>query len=161
MVFIRTSSLSLNTVILELFFFQAEDGIRDRTVTGVQTCALPISWCHPTILKITPGGALNAFATIPDSFFAQGVAIDRSDNLFVMAIGWSDNVSIIFKLTPEGRRRSFGFVPGHGLGLAFDSAGNLFVADATNRTVYKFAPGWHTEHIRWSRSFHQFREWPY
>src|SRR5207245_3753097 len=28
-----------------LFFFQAEDGIRDATVTGVQTCALPI--CSP------------------------------------------------------------------------------------------------------------------
>src|SRR5438094_10474321 len=28
---------------LFFFFFQAEDGIRDRTVTGVQTCALPIS----------------------------------------------------------------------------------------------------------------------
>src|SRR6266487_5190199 len=26
-----------------LFFFQAEDGIRDGRVTGVQTCALPIS----------------------------------------------------------------------------------------------------------------------
>src|SRR5207249_5595675 len=26
------------------FFFQAEDGIRDRNVTGVQTCALPISF---------------------------------------------------------------------------------------------------------------------
>src|SRR5688572_32429228 len=26
------------------FFFQAEDGIRDLTVTGVQTCALPILW---------------------------------------------------------------------------------------------------------------------
>src|SRR2546429_4651323 len=26
-----------------LFFFQAEDGIRDVAVTGVQTCALPIS----------------------------------------------------------------------------------------------------------------------
>src|SRR5256886_15802404 len=26
----------------EFFFFQAEDGIRDLTVTGVQTCALPI-----------------------------------------------------------------------------------------------------------------------
>src|SRR5260370_31253993 len=25
------------------FFFQAEDGIRDSSVTGVQTCALPIS----------------------------------------------------------------------------------------------------------------------
>src|SRR5699024_11691715 len=28
------------------FFFQAEDGIRDRNVTGVQTCALPISDDH-------------------------------------------------------------------------------------------------------------------
>src|SRR5699024_105693 len=27
---------------LSCFFFQAEDGIRDRNVTGVQTCALPI-----------------------------------------------------------------------------------------------------------------------
>src|SRR5256886_12470061 len=27
---------------LSVFFFQAEDGIRDLTVTGVQTCALPI-----------------------------------------------------------------------------------------------------------------------
>src|SRR5688572_31180219 len=26
------------------FFLQAEDGIRDLTVTGVQTCALPILW---------------------------------------------------------------------------------------------------------------------
>src|SRR5699024_12126743 len=29
--------------LIGLFFFQAEDGIRDRNVTGVQTCALPIS----------------------------------------------------------------------------------------------------------------------
>src|SRR2546422_10109900 len=32
------------------FFFQAEDGIRDVAVTGVQTCALPISGGH------LPGG---------------------------------------------------------------------------------------------------------
>src|SRR2546427_7188402 len=42
------------------FFFQAEDGIRDLTVTGVQTCALPISWllafCHarnPALPEVT------------------------------------------------------------------------------------------------------------
>src|SRR6266487_5459577 len=29
------------------FFFQAEDGIRDGRVTGVQTCALPISRTRP------------------------------------------------------------------------------------------------------------------
>src|SRR5256886_12631786 len=39
------------------FFFQAEDGIRDLTVTGVQTCALPIftrdqgSWVQRTTLR--------------------------------------------------------------------------------------------------------------
>src|SRR5207248_5439789 len=36
------------------FFFQAEDGIRDRTVTGVQTCALPIS-IHPSTWACPPG----------------------------------------------------------------------------------------------------------
>src|SRR2546427_958333 len=39
------------------FFFQAEDGIRDLTVTGVQTCALPISsgggHGHPDRLHLT------------------------------------------------------------------------------------------------------------
>src|SRR5688572_31828611 len=30
------------------FFFQAEDGIRDLTVTGVQTCALPICRRRPS-----------------------------------------------------------------------------------------------------------------
>src|SRR6266567_6777314 len=40
------------------FFFQAEDGIRDLTVTGVQTCALPIwpgSTARGPIAIIRPG----------------------------------------------------------------------------------------------------------
>src|SRR5437763_1531838 len=37
-----TSLMNLNQA--AHFFFQAEDGIRDTSVTGVQTCALPISW---------------------------------------------------------------------------------------------------------------------
>src|SRR5260370_39709194 len=36
------SLLSANCLRLFFFFFQAEDGIRDSSVTGVQTCALPI-----------------------------------------------------------------------------------------------------------------------
>src|SRR2546426_4944808 len=39
-------------VILLFFFFQAEDGIRDYKVTGVQTCALPI--CLALVLRIEP-----------------------------------------------------------------------------------------------------------
>src|SRR2546421_5803541 len=38
---------------LFVFFFQAEDGIRDLIVTGVQTCALPI-WPFELLLKIWP-----------------------------------------------------------------------------------------------------------
>src|SRR2546430_10144951 len=36
-----TTHKNLRRVVF-FFFFQAEDGIRDLTVTGVQTCALPI-----------------------------------------------------------------------------------------------------------------------
>src|SRR6266853_2895933 len=36
-------ALLSSDIIQFFFFFQAEDGIRDLTVTGVQTCALPIS----------------------------------------------------------------------------------------------------------------------
>src|SRR6266481_5101606 len=35
-----------------IFFFQAEDGIRDGTVTGVQTCALPISHGRGLVQKL-------------------------------------------------------------------------------------------------------------
>src|ERR1022692_2165335 len=34
--------LNLSLLLFFFFFFQAEDGIRDYKVTGVQTCALPI-----------------------------------------------------------------------------------------------------------------------
>src|SRR6266545_5420116 len=42
------------------FFFQAEDGIRDKLVTGVQTCALPISRrTKAPRLRIGRGGELH------------------------------------------------------------------------------------------------------
>src|SRR5205823_9135098 len=45
-------------------FFQAEDGIRDKLVTGVQTCALPISsnWRRPCPSIIATGRATSASA---------------------------------------------------------------------------------------------------
>src|SRR5687767_7625122 len=39
---------------LIFFFFQAEDGIRDKLVTGVQTCALPICRQLPAVLDLGP-----------------------------------------------------------------------------------------------------------
>src|SRR2546430_9116110 len=40
--FTTKQSYEGDTNVLSTFFFQAEDGIRDLNVTGVQTCALPI-----------------------------------------------------------------------------------------------------------------------
>src|SRR5258708_20669282 len=42
---VRDSVVRLSSTVF--FFFQAEDGIRDDLVTGVQTCALPIYSFHP------------------------------------------------------------------------------------------------------------------
>src|SRR3989441_1292097 len=46
---------SVFVVLFVFFFFQAEDGIRDKLVTGVQTCALPISGAH-TRAPVAGGG---------------------------------------------------------------------------------------------------------
>src|SRR5699024_12133259 len=79
------------------FFFQAEDGIRDRNVTGVQTCALPIfsylsiglSGIYGTFLGISANqvylfvifGALLGVIKVNDFFFEAGKiagkALDR------------------------------------------------------------------------------------
>src|SRR5699024_12066875 len=51
---------------LMIFFFQAEDGIRDRNVTGVQTCALPICSCGRfSTVKIARFKRLRCFFSSP------------------------------------------------------------------------------------------------
>src|SRR5699024_11747464 len=55
------------------FFFQAEDGIRYRNVTGVQTCALPI-------YRSGAGGCGDGEAQI-------GQAFDREDHMTLIAVG--------------------------------------------------------------------------
>src|SRR5207237_6643737 len=44
---IRTNAFRRTSAAYYCFFFQAEDGIRDSSVTGVQTCALPIFLTRP------------------------------------------------------------------------------------------------------------------
>src|SRR5207245_7986272 len=49
------------------FFFQAEDGIRDATVTGVQTCALPIFPAYEYVKR--GSGSLAALGRGPAGLF--------------------------------------------------------------------------------------------
>src|SRR5207237_5541881 len=66
-----------------LFYFQAEDGIRDSSVTGVQTCALPISasWRYQQspdtgaallTMRVTPPASCYAFSPRPEETAAGG-----------------------------------------------------------------------------------------
>src|SRR6266540_6633944 len=52
---------------LFFFFFQAEDGIRDRDVTGVQTCALPICGFVVTLPKIQLPEQVTVLADLYDT----------------------------------------------------------------------------------------------
>src|SRR2546427_8957969 len=62
------------------FFFQAEDGIRDLTVTGVQTCALPIS---------PPGGEPlpDVCARVLQAIGRIGASHRNGDDVLVVAHG--------------------------------------------------------------------------
>src|SRR5256886_12477380 len=54
------------------FFFQAEDGIRDLTVTGVQTCALPISYGSPCGFRSPRTAAVRLSAGAPSCWRTSG-----------------------------------------------------------------------------------------
>src|SRR5438034_691419 len=74
-VWAATQGLRTRRWISTLFFFQAEDGIRDHCVTGVQTCALPIS-----TVPFTLGFAWTAAASAAQAARrpATGAASNRS-----------------------------------------------------------------------------------
>src|SRR2546429_2158507 len=63
------------------FFFQAEDGIRDVAVTGVQTCALPISELIDEIAPLTIGQATPGGSpfVISEVLLVHDCGPDRSD----------------------------------------------------------------------------------
>src|SRR5437660_2584741 len=54
------SNIDIDCACSLLFFFQAEDGIRDGHVTGVQTCALPISHSASSASAWTPSASGSA-----------------------------------------------------------------------------------------------------
>src|SRR2546430_13104831 len=58
------------------FFFQAEDGIRDLTVTGVQTCALPILFGRLFHSSEDTGWTYGPYTQVP---FNDGESISNND----------------------------------------------------------------------------------
>src|SRR5256885_8856650 len=84
----------------KVFFFQAEDGIRDYKVTGVQTCALPISLgitvgtVTPTMKAFRPGAgrvwSAVESSTVPCDALAVSVSGDSP-----LTVTFSDRKSVV------------------------------------------------------------------
>src|SRR5438552_8127420 len=72
----KLAFLMLVLCLLFIFFFQAEDGIRDDLVTGVQTCALPIPPL-PSSTPAPPSVSISSTMGRAHSGFAQTTERDR------------------------------------------------------------------------------------
>src|SRR5262249_57800029 len=78
-----------------VFFFQAEDGIRDWSVTGVQTCALPI-WPRPT-------GCRRRSALAKNPSYSSPIALSDDDSLLVVANPLDGSISVFNVAAEIGR----------------------------------------------------------
>lgn len=96
------------------------------------------------IYRFDPSGSRNTFTVTVNG--PEGIAFDRAGNLFVGDTGPCMGIdpiqcqpSTILKFTPSGERTTFASGGLHDpVSLAFDGAGNLFVADID--AIYKFTP---------------------
>src|SRR2546430_13913668 len=94
------------------FFFQAEDGIRDLTVTGVQTCALPIFLDEPTTgLDIQSRAALwDEVRRLADSGVTVFLTTQYLEEADVLAdrVGIIDRGKIVAEGTPAELKAAIG-----------------------------------------------------
>src|SRR5690606_10784453 len=103
------------------FFFQAEDGIRDFHVTGVQTCALPISDYQWSDMDdrvqagfIVGESDINSFASVRARL---GLAIDRAMPYVTAGYGWADVDARLLGIGEDSKTHD-GWVYGGGVELA-------------------------------------------
>src|SRR5207245_3417302 len=85
------------------FFLQAEDGIRDATVTGVQTCALPIF--HARFRRTNPLPFKEDYVIL-DGVHGRGHYVGTYVAWGVNNAGWWGEGEIKFFMDGDGRFRS-------------------------------------------------------
>lgn len=86
------------------------------------------------VFKITPGGVVSTFATLPFSAGGYGIAIDTAANLYVA----DSFLGQISKITPGGTVSLFADSIQSPTGLTFDAASNLYVSSLG--TIKKINP---------------------
>jgi sugar lactone lactonase YvrE len=117
------------------------NGTKSTFVTGVNFAAglgfdpsgnlFVIGYADDQIFKVTPSGTKTVFANDPD---AINLAVNASGEVFV-----AENNGIA-KYSPAGAKSPFATGLSNPQGLAFDRAGNLFVANFGNGTIARITP---------------------
>ncbi len=87
------------------------------------------------VSKITPGGTVSSYGTVSSP---RGLTFDGIGNLYVVTGGTIDVIA-----PGGGAASTYATLTGHPniYGLAFDTAGFLYVSDITSTTLLKIAPG--------------------
>src|SRR5256886_4324196 len=91
---------------LFFFFFQAEDGIRDLTVTGVQTCALPISLAANTAIEFSRNRERYAFLRWGQTAFRNFSVVPPNTGI-VHQVNLEYLGRVIFDTEAGGTRRAY------------------------------------------------------
>src|SRR5215813_2988862 len=102
--------------LLFFFFFQAEDGIRDADVTGVQTCALPISDLAGLLPDLLADKRPHKAVSMAEARLADGQLLRAVNELF---IGPRSHVSARYEISLGERREvqsSSGLIVATGMG---------------------------------------------
>src|SRR6266850_5701294 len=110
------------------FFFQAEDGIRDYKVTGVQTCALPIS--------LKSRKARQTMKHLDKALIGAGAALLLSGGIAAAALGPSNIGTVVMASLPGDVALAVNNNIGHngGPGFLTTAATYIGVTEAALRT---------------------------
>src|SRR3989449_5919888 len=89
----------------DCFFFQAEDGIRDVAVTGVQTCALPIS---EQATFGTPEINVGAFPFMIMALIYRNVPRKKANELLLLGERWDAQQALAAGIVNRSEERRVG-----------------------------------------------------
>ena len=96
---------------------------------------------YTNILKISTNGVVSIFANKLVGTNPRALAFNSAGTLFVSTYDAYASVGYIIRVNADGiTRTTFASGLDYPVGLAFDSAGNLFEADAYSGNIYKFTP---------------------
>src|SRR3712207_4621527 len=105
------------------FFFQAEDGIRDIGVTGVQTCALPI-YCANFVSQVLRAGGMPEEGSDWDRVESWFCRTNSTENLSNISITWR---------AARYFRRYFGNEDGFG-----ENKAAMYIETTAKKVLYNF-----------------------